>query len=60
MNDKVKLTFEIYEEHEDLLKAMVEKYSLPDTSKALRILLDYLAEDGDQDEIYENIRCRQC
>ena len=43
-----------------MLQTVAERYSLPDTSKALRCLLDYAATDGDWEEIFEKVRCRRC
>lgn len=58
--DKISVTFEINEDAQILLQDMVTKYSLPDSSKAIRIILDYVAKDGDQDQIFKKIRCRRC
>jgi hypothetical protein len=58
--DKVTVTFEVQADALELLDQAVTKYGLPDRGKALRCLLDYLAEDGDWDEIFETIRCRRC
>ncbi len=58
--DKITVAFEIDRDAEDLLAEIVEKYDLPDISKAVRIMLDYVAEDGDWDEIFGEIRCRRC
>ena len=58
--DKIEVSFEINEDALDMLKEIVEQYGLPDTSKALRCLLDYVAEDGDRDEIFKKVRCLRC
>ena len=58
--DKVTVQFEINDDAEKMLDEIVSKFGLPDRSKAIRILLDYVAEDGDQDEIFGEIRCRRC
>ena len=58
--DKVKVEFEINSDADELLSEIVEKYDLPDTSKALRVILDYVAEDGDWDVIFGQVRCRRC
>ena len=58
--DKISVQFEINDDAEELLNEVVEKYELKDTSKALRIILDYVAEDGDWDEIFGTVRCRRC
>ncbi len=57
---KISVSFEIYDEAHEMLKEIVKKYDLPDTSKAIRCLLDYAAKDGDLDEIFKVIRCRHC
>ena len=58
--DKVTVEFEINEDAKTLLQDLVKKYRLPDSSKAVRIILDYVAKDGDQDLIFKKIRCRRC
>ena len=57
---KVKMTFEIQPDANEMLQTVAERYKLPDSSKALRCLLDYAATDGDWDEIFGKIRCRRC
>ncbi len=56
----VTVAFEIHPDMVDMLATVVEKYRLPDPSKALRCLLDYAATDGDWDEIFRKVRCRRC
>ena len=58
--EKIDVSFEINEDALDMLKKIVAQYGLPDTSKALRCLLDYVAEDGDWDVIFKEIRCLRC
>ncbi len=54
-------SFEVEGVHMDFLKEMVEEYDLEDTSKALRILLDYaMSDDTDPAEIFEEVRCLRC
>ena len=55
-----KITFEIKPDSYEMLKKIRDKYELPDTSKAVRILLEYAATDGDWDEIFAQVRCRNC
>ena len=57
---KIKITFEINVDSYEMLKTIKQRYNLPDTSKALRCLLDYAATDGNWDEIFKTIRCRRC
>ena len=42
--DKIDVSFEINSDSEKLLDQIVEKYDLPDKSKALRCLFDYVEE----------------
>lgn len=56
----IKVTFEIKPDMYEMLKKVRDKYGLPDTSKAMRVLLDYAADDGDWDEIFATTRCRRC
>ena len=58
--DKINMSFEINTDSKLFLESMTEKYGLPDTSKAIRCLLDYAANDGDADEIFKKIRCNRC
>ena len=61
MSDKkILVSFEIYDEANEMLENIAKKYDLPDASKAIRCLLDYAAKDGDWDEIFKVIRCRHC
>jgi hypothetical protein len=61
MSDKkILVSFEIYDEANEMLESIAKKYDLPDASKAIRCLLDYAAKDGDWDEIFKVIRCRHC
>ena len=57
---KQRVTFEIYFDSYEMLRDIAERYRLPDASKALRVLLDYAATDGDWDEIFAKPRCRRC
>ena len=56
----IKVTFEIKPDMYDMLKTVQDKYELPDTSKTLRVLLDYAATDGDWEEIFGKVRCSRC
>ena len=58
---KKNVSFEIYSESNEMLKQIVDKYDLPDQSKALRCLLDYVEEkETDWDEMFATIRCNRC
>ena len=59
--DKIDVSFEINSDSEKLLDQIVVKYDLPDKSKALRCLLDYVEEkDAEWDEMFATIRCNRC
>ena len=59
--DKKDISFEINTDSEKLLDQIVEKYDLPDKSKALRCLLDYVEEkDTEWDEMFATVRCNRC
>ena len=58
---KIKVTFEIHADSYELLKTILDRYGLPDTSKALRCLLAYSASDeSDWDDIFRKVRCLRC
>ena len=60
-DDKIDVSFEINSDSEKLLDQIVIKYDLPDKSKALRCLLDYVEEkDSEWDEMFKTIRCNRC
>ncbi len=42
MSQKKDVSFEIYDDSEKMLDQIVDKYDLPDKSKALRCLMDYV------------------
>jgi len=45
----------------DFLKEMVETYSLPDTTKAIRCLIDYARDNPDKRQaILAEVRCLDC
>jgi hypothetical protein len=58
--EKVKVEFEINPDAKELLETVTKKYKLRDVSKAVRILIDYAATDGNLDEIFSKVRCRRC
>ena len=61
MSEKKKLSFEIYSDSEKMLEQIVDKYDLPNQSKALRCLLDYVEEnESDWDDMFATIRCNRC
>ena len=61
MTEKKSISFEIHKHSEKMLEDIVNKYDLPDQSKALRCLLDYVEEkETDWDEMFATIRCNRC
>ncbi|MFL2762142.1 MAG: hypothetical protein ACJ0A3_04290 [Dehalococcoidia bacterium] len=60
--NKVSVSAEIEEDHLEWLENVTVKFDLPDTDKALRIILDFAMQDNDQNEIFaaENMRCLHC
>ncbi len=61
MSEKKDVSFEIYDDSEKMLDQIVDKYDLPDKSKALRCLLDYVEEkESDWDDMFATVRCNRC
>ena len=61
MKDKVTYSIELEKAMHRFLEEMVEKYDLPDTSKAVRCLVNYARMEADkQDDIFSEIRCLDC
>jgi hypothetical protein len=61
MSEKKDVSFEIYDDSEKMLDQIVDKYDLPDKSKALRCLLDYVEEkETDWDDMFATVRCNRC
>ena len=58
--DKIEQTFKIQKDAIKMLDEAVEKHNLESRDKALRCLLDYCAEDGDWQDIFETVRCLRC
>ena len=61
MSEKKDVYFEIYDDSEKMLNQIVDKYDLPDKSKALRCLMDYVEEkETDWDDMFATVRCNRC
>lgn len=58
--DKSTEEFEINEDQLDWLEDMSTKYELPDKDKALRIVLDYVMSEADEEPLFTKIRCLHC
>ena len=58
---KKKVTLEINIDSDEMLEKIVEDYKLPDKSKAIRVLLDYVEEkETDWDDMFATVRCNRC
>jgi hypothetical protein len=57
---KTQTNFAVQEDLLGMLDEAASKYNLPSRDKALRCILDYVAKDGDWDEIFGQIRCMRC
>ena len=57
---KTQTNFEVQEDLLRMLDEAASRYNLPSRDKALRCVLDYVAKDGDWDEIFATIRCMRC
>ena len=61
MSEKKDVSFEIYSDSEKMLDQITDKYDLPDKSKAIRCLLDYVEEkESDWDDMFATVRCNRC
>jgi hypothetical protein len=61
MKDKATYTVELDKHMMTFLEEMTTQYDLPDTSKALRVLITYaLDPETDRDRIFSDIRCFDC
>ena len=61
MSEKKDVSFEIYSNSEKMLEQITDKYGLPDKSKTLRCLLDYVEEkETDWDDMFATVRCNRC
>ena len=49
---KRKVTFEIQNDLLKMLEVAAEKHNLPSVDKALRCILDFVATDGDWEDIF--------
>ena len=59
--DKISVTFEINPDALKMLEKITDKYALPDNSKTLRCLFDFVLEkESNWDSIFKKIRCIRC
>lgn len=58
---KAMYTVEMEADMMTFMEQMVEKYDLPDVSKAMRCLVNYArGVESARDDIFEEIRCYHC
>ena len=57
---KQQTSFEVQADLLAMLDEAAGKYNLASRDKALRCVLDFVAKDGDWDEIFGKIRCLRC
>jgi hypothetical protein len=61
MKDATAVTIELESAKVQFLEEMARKYSLSDSGKALRCLINYARENPDRlDEIFAEVRCVDC
>ena len=59
--EKISVNFEINIDSLQMLEKITDKYELPDNSKTLRCLLDFVLEkESNWDEKKKKIRCIRC
>ncbi len=57
---KTRAAFDVESDQLAWLRQMTDDYKLADVSKALRIVIDHAMMDGEEDDIFMQIRCRRC
>jgi hypothetical protein len=61
MKDATAYSIELEREKMQFLEEIAAKYSLPDTAKAVRCLINYARENPDKHtDIFEEVRCSNC
>ena len=61
MSDNQSTTVQLKQRQIDYLAEITEKYTLPDTDKSLRCLIDFAIEKRDlEPSIFGEIRCMDC
>ena len=59
--EKVSVNFEVNTDSLEMIEKITDKYEMPDTSKTLRCLLDFVSEnETDWDQIFKKVRCLRC
>ena len=57
---KQQTSFEVQADLLAMLDEAASKYNLASRDKALRCILDFVAQDGDWDQIFGKVRCLRC
>ena len=58
---KISVTFEINPDAFEMIGKITQIYGLPDDSKTIRCLLDFVSEkEANWDAIFKKIRCLRC
>ena len=58
---KISVTYEINPDALEMIGKITQKYGLPDDSKTIRCLLDFVSEkEANWDAIFKKIRCLRC
>lgn len=60
MGQKTKMEVDLHPDTVEMLEYAKEIYGFRSTSKALRVILDYMATDADWNEVFLNQRCLRC
>jgi hypothetical protein len=61
VKDKAMFTVELEKHQMAFLEEMMQQYEIPDTSKALRVLITYAMDpETDRDRIFSDVRCFDC
>jgi len=61
VKDKAMFTVELEKHQMAFLEEMMQHYDIPDTSKALRVLITYAMDpETERDRIFSDVRCFDC
>jgi hypothetical protein len=59
--DKQSIDLQLKPYQIEYIESMMEKYTIPDTGKAIRCMIDYAISEPRQERmIFEVVRCRGC
>ena len=60
MSKKTTMEVELHQDTVEMLEYAKETYGFRSTSKALRVILDYMVADADWEAVFMNQRCLRC